>query len=123
MTAIRVVVGEVPRLLRDIIDDAARVHPDIEIFASADTDLSRAVARRGADVVIVAAAAPGASRLHRRVLVDHPQLKVFVVTDEGRAAHLLELRQTPVVEVSPNGLIEAIRAAVAAGRRPRAEPG
>jgi hypothetical protein len=50
-------------------------------------------------------------RLHRSVLVDNPELKMFVVTNDGREAYLLH--RTTVREVSPSGLIDAIRLAVA----------
>jgi DNA-binding transcriptional LysR family regulator len=114
---IRVVVGDVPRILRDIIEGAVRLHPDIELYQSDNVHLSREVAERHADAAIVAGGSAAAARLHRGVLVDNPDLKMFVVTDEGRAAHLLELRHIPVIEVSPAGLIEAIKAAVATGGR------
>jgi hypothetical protein len=41
---IRVVIGNVPRILREIIEGAVRLHSDIELFRSSDADLSRAVA-------------------------------------------------------------------------------
>jgi len=62
----------------------------------------------------VAGPAPTMKRLHRSVLVDNPELKMFVVTNDGREAYLLELHRTSVREVSPGGLIDAIRLAVAA---------
>lgn len=108
---IRVVVGDVPRILREILEDALKLHPDIEFLHTDNDHLSRTAARFGADAAIVAEAARNTG-LHRAVLADHPDLKMFVVTDEGRAAHLLELRRTPVVEVSPTGLVDAIRDAV-----------
>ena len=123
MTAIRVVLGDVPRLLYDILQGTLGSHSDMELFQSADVDLSNAVARCGAEVVIVASPTGGATPLQRLVLVDHPDLTMFVVTDDARAAHQLEWRQTPVVEVSPTGLVEAIRAAVAISRREHGSSG
>ena len=109
---IRVVVGDVPRILREILEGALKLHPDIEFLHTDNDHLSRAAAAFGADAAIVAEAAARNTGLHRTVLADHPDLKMFVVTDEGRAAHMLELRRTPVVEVSPTGLVDAIRTAV-----------
>lgn len=114
MKVIRVVVGRVPRILREILEGALKLHPDIEFLHSDDENLARAAADFGADAAIVSEASARSSRLHRAVLADHPDLKMFVVTDEGRAAHLLELRRSPIVEVSPTGLVDAIRVAVLA---------
>ena len=111
---IRVVIGNVPRILREIIEGAVRLHSDIELFRSSDADLSQAVTQYRADAAIVAGTSPAMKRLHRSVLVDNPELKMFVVTDDGREAYLLELHRTAVREVSPSGLIEAIRLAVVA---------
>jgi len=111
---IRVVIGNVPRILREIVESAVTLHSDIELFRSSDADLSRAVAHYHADAAIVAGPAPTMKRLHRSVLVDNPELKMFVVTNDGREAYLLELHRTAVREVSPGGLIDAIRLAVAA---------
>jgi hypothetical protein len=108
---IRVVIGNVPRIPREIIEGAVRLHSDIELFRSSDADLSRAVAHYHTDAAIVAAPAPTMKRLHRPVLVDNPELKMFVVTNDGREAYLLH--RTTVREVSPSGLIDAIRLAVA----------
>lgn len=113
MKVICVVIGNVPRILREIIEGAVKLHSDIELFRSSDADLSRAVAHYHADAAIVAAPAPTMTRLHRSVLVDNPELKMFVVPNDGREAYLLELHHTTVHEVSPSGLIDAIRPAVA----------
>jgi hypothetical protein len=109
---IRVVVGHVPRILREILEGALKRHPDIEFLHSDDKNLSRAAAEFGADAAIVTETGALSSRLHRAVLADLPDLKMFIVTDEGRAAHRLELRRTSIVEVSPTGLVDAIKVAV-----------
>jgi hypothetical protein len=119
MKVIRVVVGHVPRILREILEGALTLHPDIEFLHTEDEHLSRAAAAFGADAAIVAETAVRSSGMHRAVLADHPDLKMFVVTDGGHAAHLLELRRTPIVEVSPTGLVNAIKAAVLGQRASR----
>jgi DNA-binding NarL/FixJ family response regulator len=101
-------------MLRDIISDAINFQSDMELIdCSGGSDLSKACKSSGADIVIVARPTePAAS--HQRILVDNPQLKMLVVTDDGREAHLLEFRQMPVTQLSPQGLVDAIRAAVVA---------
>jgi hypothetical protein len=116
---IRVVVGDVPRLLREILDTALGAHADIELFSSADAGLLRSVETCGADALIIAGEVHELRRQHHQVLVEHPLLKIFVVTDDGRAVHQLELLRTPIAEVSPIGIVDAIRRAVLRDREAR----
>jgi DNA-binding NarL/FixJ family response regulator len=118
---IRVVVGEIPYILRAIVEGAVSLQADMKLISSGGGDLAGAVRRSAADVVIVAeessepADAPAA---HRQVLIENPRLKMFVLTDDGREAHLLEFHRFPVKDISPHGLATAIRAAVGQGRAP-----
>jgi hypothetical protein len=112
---IRVLVGDVPRMLRDIIEGAVRLQSGMELVKGNVSDLMQLLERGAIDVAIVGGTAEGATRSQRRLLADHPQLTMFVVTDDGRSAHRLEFRRTPVLDVSPAGLVDAIRAAVADG--------
>jgi len=54
------------------------------------------------------------------LVTSHPQIKVLAVAGDGRGAFLYELRpQTSSLgEVSPQGLVDAIRAATAAPLHP-----
>lgn len=112
MKQIRVVVAEVPQILRAIIEDAVRLQHDMDLISGRAVELPELVARCSADVVIVAEGMPGEARAHRQVLADHPDLKMLVVTAGGHAAHLQEFQRVRVDDVSAQGLIEAIRAAV-----------
>jgi hypothetical protein len=106
-------------MLRDIIEDAISHQADMELIDDGgDSDCSKAVRRSAAEVVIVADQTGLGSAPHEQLLIENPHLKMFVVTDDGRQAHLLELRQTPVVQVSPQRLVDAIRAAVGSGNGP-----
>lgn len=99
-------------MLREIIKGAIGLQPDMELIDCGDEpDLSKAFKSSAADVVIVARPT-GPATSHQHILADNPQLKMFVVTDDGREAHLLEFRQNPVAQLSPQGLVDAIRAAV-----------
>jgi DNA-binding NarL/FixJ family response regulator len=105
-------------MLRDIIEDAIGHQADMELIADGASDCSKAVKRSAADVVIMADQRVLGSAAPEQLLVINPHLKVFVVTDDGRQAHLLEFRETPVVPVSPQRLVDAIRAAVGTGDGP-----
>ncbi|MEO8678868.1 MAG: hypothetical protein ABI665_07470 [Vicinamibacterales bacterium] len=110
MTKIRVVVDATPRMLKDIIEQAVTTQPDMELVACDHAiDLPGAMARSAADVVIVAR--PHAPMPLEHLLVENPRLKMLVVTDDGRVAQMCEFRRTRIARVTPQGLVEAIRAA------------
>jgi hypothetical protein len=112
---IRVVVGEVPRLLRDIIEEAVRREADMMLVEAEGIDLAAVVRSSGADVAIVADDPPDRGARHRQVLVEHPNLKILVVGDNGRDAQLLEFRRHLMPDVSPQAIVRAIRDAAGAG--------
>jgi len=111
---IRIVVGEVPRLLRDIIETAVKREEDMVLVEVNGGDLAALVRDSAADVAIVADDSPRRSAGHRQALVDHPELKLLVLTDDGRSAQLLELRRRLMSDVSPQALVRAIRDAAGA---------
>ncbi len=120
MKQIRVVVGEIPHILRAIVEGAVSLQADMKLISSGGGDLAGTVRQSAADVAIVAeeSSEPADAPAHRRVLIENPRLKMFVLTDDGREAHLLEFRRFPVEDISPHGLVTAIRAAVGQGRPP-----
>ena len=119
MERIRVLIVTMPRLQADVIRAALAAEPTIEVVAEIGADELPAAAARGAHVAIVGgegAQAPTALDL----LAAEPQLKVFGVAESGRRAVLYECRPvaTPLGEVSPRLLVQAILRAVEA-ERPR----
>src|SRR5262245_10126440 len=103
-----------PRILREIIEGAVEREPDMQLVERCgEADLATAVKKRAPNVVIVAGSGGAVGPAHHRLLIDNPELKIFVVTDDGRSGHLLEFRRLPVAQMSPQGLVTAIRAAVA----------
>jgi hypothetical protein len=113
LKTIRILIDAMPRILREIIEGAVERQPDMLLIESSNgLDLPAAVNACAANVVIIADA-NGADRSHQKLLLDNPELKIFVVTDDGRNGHLLEFRRLPVALMSPQGLVNAIRAAVA----------
>lgn len=100
-----------PRILREIIEQAVADEPDMEIVDAGDVPLREAVESSKADFVIAGADYNFAEVA--RVLDERPRLRVLAVAGDGREAFLYELRptRTPLGEVSPRTIVDAIRGA------------
>jgi hypothetical protein len=95
-------------MLRSIVAGAVEAQPDLRLADDSGSDtLEDAVARTKADVLIAPDDRPEAS--FRSLLVAQPALKVFVLTQDGRNATVLELRHARLTDASPTTLIDAIR--------------
>jgi DNA-binding NarL/FixJ family response regulator len=108
----RIVLVDLPRIMREIIQQAIADEPDMVIVnGSLPADLRGALERSAADFVISGAdhelAEVGA------LLEERPRLRVLSVVGDGREAFLYELRptRTPLGEVSPRTIVDAIRSA------------
>jgi hypothetical protein len=99
---LRICVGEMPRLLRDIVEDILRAQPDMEIVRLAWSDHVAAVLeRRHADVVIVQDSSTDQVAAERLVIV------AYTERDTGA----FSFRPLPIAELSPQALVQAIREA------------
>ncbi|MGQ0570739.1 MAG: hypothetical protein ACT4P5_14625 [Armatimonadota bacterium] len=104
-------------MMRDVFKQVLE-QPDIEIVGELDDPfgLLLEAGRAQADVVILGlhdAEFPGVCT---HLLTEYPHIKILGITKDGRRAFLYELRPRKVVvgEVSPQGLLTAIRSAVQA---------
>ncbi len=104
-------------MLCDIIRTAAAEHVDIEIVAQVEEgdSIVAAVGEFRADAVVIGLpkGAP-VERASEELFAAHPRTKVLGVADAGRRVVLCELQPetTTLGELSPEGLVEAIRDAV-----------
>ncbi len=100
-----------PRILREIIEQAVADEPDMEIVEAGDVPLGQAVESSMADFVIAGADYDFGEVA--RALDVRPRLRVLAVSGDGREAFLYELRptRTPLGEVSPRRIVDAIRGA------------
>jgi hypothetical protein len=111
-------------MLRDIVEDVVSAQPDMELVGRGVSDLATTIKAQQPDVVVVAEAWACLNLPGRELLVDDRWLRVLVVIGDGRQAQLFELRRIPIHEVSPQGLVNAIRAAVSVdGADARGGPG
>ncbi len=106
----RIAFVDMPRMLREIIDDAlSREHVRL-VDESMDGDgLVGAVDRSGAACVIVSSESVGPVEVCR-LLQQRPSVKVFAVADGGHDGCLYELRPNLVVvgELSPRVLARTV---------------
>lgn len=110
---IRVVTAELPRILNDIIGNVLESAGDIHVIAQAasQADLLDMARRLHPDVIIMGVDDVGLPRFGWDLYVSDPHLRVLGVVGEGRQTFVYELRphQTALGELSPEGLVDAVR--------------
>jgi len=115
---IRIVFAHMPRMLRDILRGIVGDQSDMEVVEQVAEveEVPLALRRTAPDVVIVGLQDWQAPEFFVKLFGEIPQVKILAVTGDGRQAVIYELRAhaTPVGEVSPQGLVRAIRTAVQA---------
>lgn len=117
----RVLLAEIPRMLSDIVRRVLAAEPELEVVGPIHdrAGLSDAVARADAEVVIVGIESREELRAYEDLLYAHSRVTLLALQVDGRQALLYTLRpHTELLgELSPAGLIEAIRAATEARAR------
>ena len=110
---IRILISQMAPLLADIIAPIVAAQPDMRIVgrAEGDANLVKAAERCRADVIILGQG-PSTERRYDELLYSCSHLKIIELVDEGRSGLLFELRPQRVLlgEMSPPGLLDAIRA-------------
>jgi hypothetical protein len=97
-------------MLRSIVEGALASQSDLALTDDCESnDVDGAVARSGADVLIVEERADRGEPFYRALLLKHPSLKVFILTQEGRNLTFLAIRRVRFVDASPATLAAAIR--------------
>ena len=113
MERIRVVLAGLPRMLTDIVHRVLAEAPDLEIThtLAGFEGLMDALDQNDADVVVTGLGPNAAIDRFASILRAHPSLRIFALEGDGRQAVMYELQphSVPLGDVSPEGLIEAIR--------------
>ena len=116
MDQIRVLLAEMPRILRDVFKQVVADQSDMDVVGELfdPFGLLLAAGQTRADVVILGLHNSEFPGICSHLLSEYPHIKILGVTEDGRRACLYELRpqKIPVGEVSPEGLLAAIRTAV-----------
>ena len=118
MEQIRVLIGDMPRMMRELVGAAVSDAPDITLVGSAQSGepLAASLDRTTADVLIVGVPEEGFSWNVDTLLYEHPRLTLLMIGEDGRSTALHELRPHTLAlgEVSPTELVDAIRASARA---------
>ncbi|MEP6732535.1 MAG: hypothetical protein ABJE10_17960 [bacterium] len=114
MERIRILLAEVPRMLSEIIESVVEGQEDMSIVGAIDTRdrVLATLETTHADVVIVGLRSAETTTALDPVLYDRPRLKLLAISGDGRSSYLYELKPycKPLGDVSPSGLVDAIRA-------------
>jgi hypothetical protein len=115
-TPTRIVLGEMPRLVRDLIEHAIADAPDLDVVAhDAGAGLLTTVEQTHAQLVIVAMAGEQLPQPVEDYLRHEARLAAVGVeiTDGTATLYRLLPQRQPIGPVSPGELVAAIRAAAA----------
>ena len=109
----RIVLVDMPRMLRDIIRTTLADDPTCEIVGEYDEHVALEVAldRSRADVVIVGTQVFAPREIHARLLAEASPLKVLAVRPDASQTFLHEVHSRVVAlgELSPERLTAAVR--------------
>jgi hypothetical protein len=110
---------DLPRMLREIVDEALSSWDVRLVDEVLDGGLVAAVDRSGADFVILSDSIGPAAVC--RLLEERPHVKAFAITDGGRDGCLYELRPNLVLvgELSPESLAQTLLGGRRAEPRPQ----
>ena len=111
---IRVILGEMPGMLREMIGAAIDEAPDMTVVATVDdrSMLASSIAQTEADVLVVSAPDGQGAEALQPLLYRQPRLTLLTIGNNGHSTALHELRPYTLTlgEVSPAELVDAIRA-------------
>jgi DNA-binding NarL/FixJ family response regulator len=112
LKTIRALLAEMPPMLLDIVKDTLTTQAGMEIVGEAPhaADLVGALETTVADVAIIGGRRPDDVALSK-LLSASPRLLVVMLSVDGRSAQVYQLRphHSSIVDISPTGLVAAIR--------------
>lgn len=115
MVRIRILLTNLPRMLQDVLERVLADQDDMELvgYVADPIEVLLIATAREIEVVILGVE-DGLPGVASHLLEERPQLKILAVSPDGRRAFLYHLQpyMVPIGELSPDGLVDAIRAAV-----------
>ncbi len=121
---IGILLGEMPRMLRDVIGNILGAEPDLRVVADGVEAgaLVERVSREDADVVVLSTRAGSPPEICDELLTRYPRLTVVALEDGGHRASIYVMRPTRfrLSDISGSQLVTAIRRAASPGMWPAA---
>jgi DNA-binding NarL/FixJ family response regulator len=112
---LRIIVVDMPRLVRDLIERAIVAQPDMKLLGVLDSPREMVAAARVGrpDFVVVGLKDKLLPHECQQLLAEHPAVRLLGVEAVAGEAHLYELRpyREALGEVSPADIVSAIRGA------------
>lgn len=107
MPRTRLLLVDLPRLVREIVEDAVSPFDQIELVGAVESSFLRESGPPGADFVVVGR---DDIRFVGKLLAAEPSMKVLAIIGDGAQSALYELRphRIPLGELSPQRLVEVI---------------
>ena len=108
----RVLLVDMPRMLRDIVGAIVTGQPDLEVVGEVDSSEALvACAERTQPHVLIVGSEPSVLTTSRRLMADASRLRVIEVVAEGRAGYLYQRlpERTLVGDISPEALLSVVR--------------
>ena len=126
MTAIRVMLGELPAIQRGILEQTFAVQGDMMLVGtdSAGASLSARVAANRPDVLIVGVERDDWATGFTKLFAERPRLHILAIGGDARSATLQELyvRRQRITDLSPDAIVAAVRASRDVERASTAAP-
>jgi DNA-binding NarL/FixJ family response regulator len=121
LSNIRVLIGDAPTMLRDILEQAIANEPDMELIHEPAAP-APGRAEQAPDVVIAGVSECDPGEGARTLLGRWPGSHVLMITARGQKVLRYELqpRSLDLGEMSPDQLVQAIRSAARPERKPYA---
>jgi hypothetical protein len=118
----RVLVGEMPEIMRRIVTDAVSGEADMELVFNETPRPAPSSSPVMPDVVVVGAMEPAGAGVAEAMLGRWPKSRILMIATDGRRAVMYELRphKRELGELSPGDLVETIRSS---GRGSGGSPG
>jgi len=117
MDEVRVLLIDLPRMLREVVKNILDAHPGVTVAAVHPDPVSivKVVDDARADLVVLGQG-PELAAAGRTLLEQRPRVQLVALSDDARRATVSGLRhyRQPLGEVGPDRLVETIREAVAA---------
>ena len=115
-----------PRLLSDILKNQIATEPDMEVVGEAPerAALPGLALETRADIVVIGSDRPEPPPEGLALIEAHPEIRLIGVAADGRRLFLYEggRRQTPLGQMSPQELLDIIRAVVRLNAPPASHP-